>query len=250
VTGDVFGARFEERINCGETIIGSDALQALFAFETIRAYERSKSSDDLRRARIVALSIESGVLSNETAFIGFCAAPPPPPPVVYRSRKMHGSLGGPIDPTPVCPASAAPPRFACFDVADDTCACDFGFLDDLFGADPPQRPAAVTPKGDPVLELAAQQNVDGSWESAEQLRSVAGVEVDCPSDLSVSPSVFATLLGIAILRTKFSGQRNQWRMIERKALQWLRDQIGDAAAEAAIDRLARLCQEQPVLPQS
>jgi hypothetical protein len=100
-----------------------------------------------------------------------------------------------------------------------------------------------------MLELTALQTVDGCWASADQLQAVAGVRVECPSDLVATPSVFATLLAIAILRTRFSDRRGQWRMIERKALRWLADQIGDAAVEAAIDQLTQLCEHNP-LPSS
>jgi hypothetical protein len=100
-----------------------------------------------------------------------------------------------------------------------------------------------------MLELAALQTVDGYWASAEQVQTITGVAIDSPSDMALIPSVFATVLAIAILRTKFSDRSGQWRMIERKALRWLVDQIGDAPAEAAIDRLVLLC-EQNSLPRS
>jgi hypothetical protein len=37
-------------------------------------------------------------------------------------------------------------------------------------------------------------------------------------------------------------------MIERKALRWLGNQIGDAVAEAALDRLTRLLEQNPLQP--
>jgi hypothetical protein len=92
-----------------------------------------------------------------------------------------------------------------------------------------------------VLELIALQTVDGYWASAEQLQTAAGLHVDCPSDLAGIPSVFATVLAIAILRTRFLDRKSQWRMIERKALRWLAGQLDNASAEAAIDQLALLC---------
>jgi hypothetical protein len=89
-----------------------------------------------------------------------------------------------------------------------------------------------------VLDLIALQDIDGCWLDAKQVQAIAGVTVDCPSELAVSPSVFATALAIALLRTRFIDQRGKWQMIERKGLRWLSSQIGDAEAAAVIDRLS------------
>jgi hypothetical protein len=223
VTGTILTRRVEERISCSETNIGSAALQALFAIETIRGYEWSKR---IPRERIVSLSITSGVLSNETAFIGFSNR-------VYREQLQIA-------------ARASAERwqgFTCSDSAFDeedfgSCEC----YESAATAARPSRPSCKHPGTDPMLELTALQNVDGCWTSSKQLQTIARVRVDCPSDLRRNPSVFATVLAIAILRTTFTDRINQWRMIERKALRWLKDQISDAAAEAAIDRLVLLLQ--------
>jgi hypothetical protein len=112
----------------------------------------------------------------------------------------------------------------------------------LLRARPPPPAAKPQVPSDPMLELTALQKVDGSWASAEQLQKFAGATIECPSDLALSPSVFATVLAIAVLRKRFFDRNSQWRMIERKALRWLANQIGDAA-EAAIGRVALLFEQ-------
>jgi hypothetical protein len=89
-----------------------------------------------------------------------------------------------------------------------------------------------------MLALVSLQGFDGFWADEQMLRTVTGVSIECPSELKGRRACFATALAIAILRKQFRDQRSQWVMIERKGLQWLSGQVGDA--EALIGRLLSL----------
>jgi hypothetical protein len=228
VSGDVLGTRLEERISCGETAIPEAALQALFAFETIRCYERSKQSEASQRKHVISLSIASGVLCKETAFVGFSDR-------IYSERPTLGLPQSRALVSECCgaalPAGSGrrPPSAVC---AMPMCCA----------AAPPPGPARDTAtealsSDDPLLRLVVLQSIDGSWSDAEAVKSVAGVTVDPPAELTLNLSAFATALAIAILRKRFADLKSQWQLIERKALRWLSGQIGDDGATKAIDLL-------------
>jgi hypothetical protein len=71
VSGDFVGERIDEVVESREADGGEEVLKALFAYETIKNSEASLRQDRTLRAKIIQLSIESGVLCGETAFVGF-----------------------------------------------------------------------------------------------------------------------------------------------------------------------------------
>jgi hypothetical protein len=99
-------------------------------------------------------------------------------------------------------------------------------------------PPAAAPS-DPMLALIELQEFQGSWSEVKKVQDASGVVVECPSELSGRPDVFATALAIAILRKHFQSRESQWRMIERKAQKWLSTQGVDA--EGVIAQLMDLC---------
>jgi hypothetical protein len=103
----------------------------------------------------------------------------------------------------------------------------------------PERVDGVPKKPtDPILALIGLQKVDGSWSDIQTLQDSNGIHVICPSEFTGKPDVFATALAIAILRKRFSARERQWKMIERKALKWLRTQGVDS--EGMITQLLSL----------
>jgi hypothetical protein len=87
---------------------------------------------------------------------------------------------------------------------------------------------------DQMLALVGLQSCEGFWSDVDNISRVWGVTIDCPSDWKVQPACFATAIAIALLRREFGDLRNQWQMIERKALGWLSGQVDNA--EALISR--------------
>jgi hypothetical protein len=297
MSGDLCGTRIDEAICMRDTVVSESALRALFAFETIETIEHQKASPREDQRRIVGLSIESGVLCNATAFVGFS------PRAVQRDIDHALSLlecsNGPAICHQAIICDELTQLSSCFSYRGEVRhSAEFcrekkssggivGFFSDLFSgfrhteapppaAAPPPRaaappqPAAASrlPNISPMREVAAPvpmphtvpgsiprapvsdglndrmlglvnlQGFGGFWADGQDVCRVTGVNIECPTDLEDQPARFATALAIAILRKQFGELRSQWVMIERKGLQWLSGQIGDA--EALICRLFSL----------
>jgi hypothetical protein len=220
MSGDFSGTRVDELIDTRETTLGEDVLRALFAFETIRSAQASLRRDQNLRQKIIALSIASGVLCSETAFIGFSNE-------VFRERsRLHfggisrssgrgrKSSGAPVRGVQCAKEPRTAPRsfFTCSAPPASVDCCDVNTS--------PPAPS------DALLELIALQSIDGSWRIAEKVEKISGGAVVMAGELE--EAVFATALAIAILRKRFSEQSAQWAMIERKAIRWLSRHTPDA----------------------
>jgi hypothetical protein len=92
ITGQYLGESADVAVESQQNQEMGRCLRALFAFESIRSLEReiriNGSQAGELRERCVVLSIESGVLCSETAFVGFS-------PFVVRRQAPMRSYGGP-----------------------------------------------------------------------------------------------------------------------------------------------------------
>ncbi|KAH1183430.1 hypothetical protein KIL84_004922 [Mauremys mutica] len=91
------------------------------------------------------------------------------------------------------------------------------------------------PEESPLLRLVSLQNADGSWDLDPQLAAVLGVsETDArkriPSE-DVTPSIWATVLAVVWLHDRAVGQRDEWELLEAKAVGWVRDRAGAQLSE-------------------
>ncbi|XP_025046933.1 von Willebrand factor A domain-containing protein 5A-like [Alligator sinensis] len=94
----------------------------------------------------------------------------------------------------------------------------------------------------PLIKLVSLQNANGSWGLASSLASALGVsETDVkgkmPSE-GVEPGVWATVLAVVWLHSRSAAQREEWELLEIKAVGWLRSRAGsisqlDKCLEAA-----------------
>ena len=87
------------------------------------------------------------------------------------------------------------------------------------------------PKPTNTLEdLVSAQQLDGSWEltsSFAQLigKPLADLEAACPIGREgVGPTVWATVLAVSLLRSRYSSQQDEWELIAMKAVSWLKKQ--------------------------
>ncbi|XP_059587407.1 von Willebrand factor A domain-containing protein 5A-like isoform X1 [Alligator mississippiensis] len=104
-------------------------------------------------------------------------------------------------------------------------------------------PQAVAQEGaSPLIKLVSLQNANGSWGLDSALASALGVsETDVkgkmPSE-GVEPGVWATVLAVVWLHSRSAAQREEWELLEIKAVGWLRSRAGsisqlDKCLEAA-----------------
>uniref|UniRef100_A0A452J2Z7 von Willebrand factor A domain containing 5A n=1 Tax=Gopherus agassizii TaxID=38772 RepID=A0A452J2Z7_9SAUR len=96
-------------------------------------------------------------------------------------------------------------------------------------------PAHLSLEGAPeeylLLRLVSLQNADGSWDLDSRLAAALGVsETDARGRMpskDVPPNVWATVLAVVWLHGRAAGQRNEWELLEAKAVGWVRGQAGE-----------------------
>jgi hypothetical protein len=156
LSGWLAGKQVDEAICTRETTIGETGLRALFALEKIRIFEHCHKDDDDMRSQIVRLSVESGVLCRETAFVGF--SPRKPRPVVtsrLRSPRACGLWG--MKRTGSSDSATIPVRPIAMD-------------NDRRVVDMPQ---------DRMLGLVGLQGFDGCWADPQAIQKALGLNVQC-----------------------------------------------------------------------
>ena len=89
----------------------------------------------------------------------------------------------------------------------------------------------LSPKPTNTLEnLISAQHLDGSWKltsSFAQLigKSLPDLEAACPIGREgVGGTVWATVLAVSLLRSRYSSQQDEWELIAMKAESWLKKQ--------------------------
>jgi hypothetical protein len=98
----------------------------------------------------------------------------------------------------------------------------------------PVSAASATPV-DPMMQIVDLQNLDGSWSDAGIVAGISGKSLSTFTSLQTicsdkDAATFATILAVATLRHLCSTRQSSWRLIERKALDWLFLQFHDPAA--------------------
>ena len=84
------------------------------------------------------------------------------------------------------------------------------------------------PKPTNTLEdLVSAQQLDGSWELTSSFAQLIGkplavLKAACP--IGVGPTVWATVLAVSLLRSRYSSQQDEWELIAMKAESWLKKQ--------------------------
>ncbi|XP_028930462.1 von Willebrand factor A domain-containing protein 5A-like [Ornithorhynchus anatinus] len=82
----------------------------------------------------------------------------------------------------------------------------------------------------PLLRLVSLQKVDGSWALDEALASVLGVQkqeaVASLPGQGVDTTVWATVLAVVWLHSTSGDQKDEWELLEGKAVAWLRARAG------------------------
>ncbi|XP_050773863.1 von Willebrand factor A domain-containing protein 5A-like [Gopherus flavomarginatus] len=91
------------------------------------------------------------------------------------------------------------------------------------------------PEESPLLRLVSLQNADGSWDLDPQLAAALGVsETDTVGRMpskDMAPSIWATVLAVVWLHSRAMGQRDEWELLEAKAVSWVRGQAGPQLSE-------------------
>ncbi|XP_073467440.1 von Willebrand factor A domain-containing protein 5A-like [Aquarana catesbeiana] len=97
---------------------------------------------------------------------------------------------------------------------------------------PPSPPPAVLVA---LVRLISLQNADGSWNLTPQISAVLGIsETNIKTgnpDQNVEVSVWVTVLAVIWLHTTCVDQREEWELLEGKAVSWVRAKAGSSLGE-------------------
>ncbi|XP_073467175.1 von Willebrand factor A domain-containing protein 5A-like isoform X3 [Aquarana catesbeiana] len=97
-------------------------------------------------------------------------------------------------------------------------------------------PSSPVQKETPALvRLITVQNADGSWKLTPEISAVLGIsEADIKTgnpDQNVEVSVWVTVLAVIWLHTTCVDQREEWELLERKAVSWVKAKAGSFLGE-------------------
>ena len=109
--------------------------------------------------------------------------------------------------------------------------------EDCFAPPPPSAPGSFGGGGSPSAKpvdtldnLISAQQLDGSWELTSSFAQLIGkplsdLEAACPIGREgVGAAVWATVLAVSLLRSRYSSQQDEWELIAMKAESWLKKQ--------------------------
>ncbi|XP_077334256.1 von Willebrand factor A domain-containing protein 5A-like isoform X1 [Lithobates pipiens] len=199
-------------------------------------------SEDVKK-KILETSLQSGVVSSLTAYVAVnkdtktrVEGPPmrrdvPAPALMIRHPACHvGYLSCSVSipkskkRKTIALSSGRPP--AMFRSANEERAV----RDSLELCLPP-----AVPETPALVRLISLQNADGSWNLTPQISAVLGIsETDIKTgnpDQNVEVSVWVTVLAVIWLHTTCVDQREEWELLEGKAVSWVRVKAGSSLGE-------------------
>ena len=99
-----------------------------------------------------------------------------------------------------------------------------------FRSAPPSAPASSVSSSSPLTQLITLQQAEGYWKMDEPLAMIIGSSVTdlktkCPVECSsFIELLWATMLALVKLETKYAGQKDEWELVAMKAEMWLQVQ--------------------------
>ncbi|XP_072270088.1 von Willebrand factor A domain-containing protein 5A-like [Pyxicephalus adspersus] len=233
-------------------------IHRLAAKKRISFLELEEESEEVKKM-ILETSLQSGVVSSLTAYVAVnkdtktrVEGPPverfnnpitvmacsmPAPVACYRSLRIMADADVPIPiPKPV------EIRQADFDHASGVAgdlnagplanAIPQATTTESFDQAATISPPSVETPG--LYRLIALQKADGSWEATLEFASILGIPENlmesCPVS-TVELSVWATVLAVIWLHTSCLDQRDEWELLEGKAISWVKAKAGPSLAE-------------------
>ncbi|XP_007437578.1 von Willebrand factor A domain-containing protein 5A-like [Python bivittatus] len=91
------------------------------------------------------------------------------------------------------------------------------------------EPSDAKEEESPLLKLVSLQNADGSWPHGSALATLLGLseaEISDKAPAHVAPDIWATVLAILWLHLNAAEQKDEWELLEGKAVHWLQVNAG------------------------
>uniref|UniRef100_A0A9J8AY80 von Willebrand factor A domain-containing protein 5A-like n=1 Tax=Cyprinus carpio carpio TaxID=630221 RepID=A0A9J8AY80_CYPCA len=240
-------------------------LAARSVIRSLEQEERAGGADTENiRKRIVELSVQAGVSSAHTAFIGVNkdSKQTVKGPLLQRSvpvarmfqmsamrcapmrmcANSHDTLRSAIVfKRKKCSAAMAPQM-----AFDSPVSCSMPSSNMMIECDDMSYQDEAEPQKDPLLQLVSLQKAAGFWELNASLAAVFGKTEDQVTNqkaAQVDVSVWATILALIWLYAFKSDQQDEWQFVAMKAASWIRSQKLDGLSQCVCDGNALLgCQ--------
>ncbi|XP_069820965.1 von Willebrand factor A domain-containing protein 5A-like isoform X2 [Dendropsophus ebraccatus] len=224
-------------------------IHRLAAKNLISQLESEPDSDEVKQ-RILETSLQSGVISSLTAFVAvnkdsktpvegppvqrynppvamYCCAPMLPQNICYYSAPMAFD-------TMALPVLAADQKLMELDEAPAITGIDSLSIGNEEQPPVPDGGSPEKEETSALFRLISLQKADGSWDPSTEMASILGTSEDfggsCP-DAEMDSSVWATILALIWLHDSCSEQRDEWELLESKAIALVKNKAGSSLDE-------------------
>nr|XP_056720362.1 von Willebrand factor A domain-containing protein 5A-like [Euleptes europaea] len=199
-------------------------VHRLAARALLQELEDAEEKDEEKQRLALETSLSSGVVCSQTAYVGVNTemGQPPPGPVFYRPVLYLYN-----------PDGWAQSRANSSDIAKGTPMPGMPTAESITAPEVKEKPIPKK-KESPLLHLVSLQNADGSWvldASLARLLGLSEAKIVSKTPEQVAPNVWATVLAILWLHSRAAEQREEWELLEAKALNWLQATAGSQLAD-------------------
>ena len=90
--------------------------------------------------------------------------------------------------------------------------------------------------------MTCLQRAAGYWDDLAEVQKITKINIDHikkvkPKNKEIEESCIATIIAIVAMRVKSSNERNSWKMVEQKALNWLKNALPKVNIEDVISEI-------------
>uniref|UniRef100_A0A1W7RJ48 Bcsc-1 n=1 Tax=Agkistrodon contortrix contortrix TaxID=8713 RepID=A0A1W7RJ48_AGKCO len=222
-------------------------VHRLAAQALLQELEEDKEKVEEKQLLALETSLSSGVVCSQTAYVGVNTelGKPVQGPLLHRDVPFQVLMAAP---RAYCMASAQ----SCVNILHKRSAAK---LDDganframssgrLLKKGSPRKARAVPripieesrtkEEESPLLKLVSLQNADGSWPHGPTLAAILDLseaEISGKAPANVASDIWATVLAVLWLHLNAAEQKDEWELLEGKAVHWLQVNAGDQLAK-------------------
>ena len=206
----------EDEYGCSRGFNIGKAIMALFAYKQIQNITVQGDLSNEQISKIVDLSISSGILTAYTGYVGMVEPSQEAKTKSERVKMMRY----------VC-FCVAPPREYFHPFVESSFPDDDNDDDDddnyaeLLTFDS-QKNSSFN-----LMSIIRCQNSEGFWEDLNEIKTITGININHidkikVNDPSLETKCVATFVAIAAIHIRSADKKNTWKMIEQKAIDWLK----------------------------
>ncbi|KAH0786761.1 von Willebrand factor type A domain containing protein [Histomonas meleagridis] len=240
-------------IEINEVQWDSECIKALFSYEMIRKLELTPSINDSLKQKIINLSIDSGIISKFTSYIGVTLNQ------YYHSQFRAKGMGMGKPQMMMCNAMSMRCANASLETTNAApmmkmkkcTAMPQAMPQPMHNAMKPNIQKKESKKLNTEEEMAPKkesdfrcvvslQKIDGHWEMNENILTYAGLSSKPNIEGVNDDNVLATVIVIAAFRKKELKRRPVWEMMEEKSLAWLQNQNKNMNWNEVIEKVVNM----------